>query len=125
MIFTGYRRDALQIMDASEITYLPSCAEGLPNVIIESFIISTPVIANDIPPIRELIEDGVNGYLIRNNNVDEYVIKTRELLDNEEKRRRFSINGRNKMERMFSKKVFIDESIAALKKAFEYFKSRK
>lgn len=124
VIFAGYRFDIPKIMDASEITYLPSSFEGLGNVIIESFLMYKPVIASDIPPIREIIDDGINGFRVKDDNVDEYCKKTLELLNDKEKCKEFGINGRTKVEHLFSKENFISESIKSFQKAFEYFNSK-
>lgn len=121
VIFTGYRFDIPKIIDASEITYLPSSWEGIPNAVIESFIMYTPVIASDIPPVREIIDDNINGFCIKDNNHDEYYKRTFELLNNKEKRKKFGIDGRTKVENLFSKETFISESIKSFQKAFEYF----
>lgn len=117
VIFAGYRIDIPKIIDASEITYLPSSFEGLPNVIIESFIMYKPVIASDIPPIREIVDVGINGFCVKDNCIDEYCKRTLELLQDKEKRKEFGINGRRKVEKLFSKKTFIDESIRSFQKA--------
>jgi glycosyltransferase involved in cell wall biosynthesis len=123
VVFCGYRFDVPRFLDASEISYLASSHEGLGNVIIESYIMHTPVIASDIPPIREIIDDGVNGYRV--NTIEEYCEKTLELLGDSEKRRKFAELGCKKMEQMFSRSVFIDESIKSFFKAFNYFERHK
>ena len=123
VVFCGYRFDVPRFLDASEITYLASSHEGLGNVIIESYIMRTPVIASDIPPIREIIDNGVNGYRV--SSVAEYCEKSVELLNDPEKRREFAQSGRQKMEHMFSKPVFIDESIKSFENAFECFDRQK
>lgn len=119
IVFCGYRFDVPKFLDASKITYLASSFEGLGNVIIESYFMYTPVIASDIPPIREIIDNEVNGYRV--NTIEEYCEKTLELLNEPEKRRKLAVQGRQKMEQMFSKQVFIDESIKSFKKAFNHF----
>ena len=121
VIFCGHRIDVFRFFDASEITYLSSSFEGLPNVVIESFIMHTPVIASDIPPVKEIIDNGFDGYCVK--NVDEYCEKTLELLNDSEKRREFGIRGRRKVEQIFSKPVFIEESINSLREAFNYFEN--
>jgi glycosyltransferase involved in cell wall biosynthesis len=119
VVYCGYRFDVPRFLDASEITYLASSFEGLGNVIIESYIMHTPVIASDIPPIREIIDIGVNGYRVE--TVDEFCEKTRELLNDAAKRQEFGKRGRQKMELMFSRPVFIEESIRSFFKAFACF----
>lgn len=125
VIFTGYRFDKFEIMDASEITYLPSLFEGLACVMIESFYMRTPIIASDIPPIKEVITNGVNGYCVRQDRVSEYCARTIELLEDKEKRIQFAENGRKDIIDKFSKGKFINENIKGLQKAFDYFDNKK
>ena len=48
----------------SRVTVLPSRAEGLPVVIMESFALGRPVISTTIAAIPELIESGISGWLV-------------------------------------------------------------
>ena len=42
---------------------LPSYREGMSRVLLEAISCGRPVLASDVPGCRELVEDGVNGYL--------------------------------------------------------------
>jgi len=42
---------------------LPSYREGLPRSLLEGAAMSRPLIATDVPGCREVVADGVNGYL--------------------------------------------------------------
>jgi glycosyltransferase involved in cell wall biosynthesis len=53
---------------------LPSKWEGMPNVVLESFFLKTIVIAtNSTPVLSDMIDSGVNGFLVNNFNPKEYV----------------------------------------------------
>ena len=118
--FTGYRRDVPRILDATDISFLPSSNEGLGNAIVESFIMRVPVIASSIPPIREIIDDGVSGYCVPGSDVSGYVRRTRELLDDSGKREVFAQKGREKVERVFSRESFVRGSTQALARALDH-----
>lgn len=46
-----------------------SYVEGFPNAVLESCVVGTPVIAFDVPGgTKEIIIDGVNGFLVNNKN---------------------------------------------------------
>jgi glycosyltransferase involved in cell wall biosynthesis len=49
-----------------DIFVLPTFNEGLPKVLIEAMAAGLPVIVSDIPPIREIITNNVNGLLFQN-----------------------------------------------------------
>lgn len=53
----------LGFISACDALVLPSESEGRANVILEAFAVGLPVIATDIPGTRELVSDGLNGYL--------------------------------------------------------------
>jgi len=56
-------------MIRSDIFVLPSLYEGLPNVIIEALAMGLPVIATRVGGVPEIIQDGVNGYLVEPRDV--------------------------------------------------------
>lgn len=60
--------ETLQEIANSDLLILPSLSEGIPRVILESFMLKTPVIATNIGGIPEIIKDGVNGLLIKENS---------------------------------------------------------
>lgn len=65
------------LVSPSEIPFYLKCAtlyisasshEGRPNAILEAFAAKLPVIASDIGPHREIINDGSNGFLVSPDN---------------------------------------------------------
>lgn len=55
---------------AERAMVLPSFAEGLPVVIMEALALGRPVISTYVAGIPELVEPGVNGWLVPAGNVD-------------------------------------------------------
>lgn len=53
--FVGARSDVADLMVASDIFVLPSRWEGLPGTIIEAMALETPVVASDLPGVREVL----------------------------------------------------------------------
>ena len=116
--FLGYRNDVARLMDAADITYLPSRVEGLGNVVVESCIMETPVIAADLPAIREIIDNGRNGYLVEGDAVPDYVRLTDRLLGDDALRRRMGAEGRVGVAGRFGRQAFERRSVEALRAAF-------
>ena len=66
IIFTGFRKDVLEIVKGSDAFILPSTGkEGLPKVVIEAMCVGTPVIATDITANKGLVFDRKNALLIQ------------------------------------------------------------
>ena len=59
---------------------LPSFAEGLPVVIMEAFATHTPVVSTQIAGIPELVQPGVNGWLVPAGSIDGLVEAMRQVL---------------------------------------------
>lgn len=62
-----------QEIEASRVLVLPSFAEGLPVVIMESLALARPVITTRIAGIPELVEDRRNGWVVSPGSVEELV----------------------------------------------------
>jgi len=64
--FEGYQKNIIPYYLKAKVTILTSHYEGYPNVLIESIAMNTPVIAFDcMSGPNEIIQDGINGYLVK------------------------------------------------------------
>ena len=79
------RPDVLDCIYGARLFVLPSLYEGMPNTLMEAMALGIPVISSDCPcgGPRELIEEGKNGYLFKNNNLDDLVHKMKMVLGSE------------------------------------------
>jgi glycosyltransferase involved in cell wall biosynthesis len=64
VILCGFRADLDRFLPHFDLLVLPSHTEGLPNVVLEAFGASVPVVATAVGGTPEVIEDGVSGYLV-------------------------------------------------------------
>lgn len=60
--FCEFTREAEYAFERFDLTVLPSYREGLPNVLLESMSMETPVVASNIAGIPEIVRDGYTGY---------------------------------------------------------------
>lgn len=65
--FLGRRSDIPEIMRASDLVLVPSTVEPLGLVAMEAMATGTPVIASAVGGLKEIIEDGVTGRLVKPN----------------------------------------------------------
>lgn len=62
--FLGNRADVPNIISNLDVSVLSSTSEGLSNVILESMAGGKPVVATDVGGSKEMIQDGITGYLV-------------------------------------------------------------
>ena len=62
--FLGFRKDVREILGKTDILVLPSSREGLPIVLLEAMAVGAIVLATAVGGTPELVEDGVNGFLV-------------------------------------------------------------
>jgi len=99
----------------------PTYHEGMSNVLLEGAAMAKPLLASNVPGCREIVDNGVNGYLFEPKN-ETSLIKTIEkfLSQNESDRIRMGIASRQKVERTFDRNLVIDvylEEIARILKS--------
>lgn len=82
--FLGSRTDVDDILNQNDIFCLISNYEGLPISIIEAMCAEMPIIASDVGGVNELVQDGVNGFLIPRGNISELVDKLKYILEHKE-----------------------------------------
>lgn len=85
-------------------------AEGLSNVLLESLACGRPIITTDRPGCREVVEDEVNGYIVRQKDTNDLINKIEKFISlSLEQRKQMGLNGRNKIEKEFDRNIVIDK----------------
>jgi glycosyltransferase involved in cell wall biosynthesis len=70
IIFTGHRKEKLELLTMMDIVVLPSVEEGLPIALLEAMAAKRPVIATRVGAIPKVIKDHENGILIPPKDAD-------------------------------------------------------
>ena len=107
VIFTGERGDIEALVRTASLFWLTSRWEGMPNVVLEAMASGVPVIATDVGGTGELVQDGVDGFVVAPNDADAFVRHSRDLLRDTAMRRRCAAAARAHAER-FSMPRMID-----------------
>lgn len=84
--FLGFRKNAIEILNATDIIVLPSISEGFPFVLLEGMNLSKPCIASDVGGVRELIKNNQTGILIEPRNINQIKEALTALINSPEKR---------------------------------------
>jgi glycosyltransferase involved in cell wall biosynthesis len=88
LIWLGARDDVEGWLAAMDIFVHTANFEGMPNAVMEAMAMKLPVVASAVDGTRDLIEDGVSGYLVPSGNVDAFAERIGELMENPDRGRR-------------------------------------
>lgn len=118
--YIGFQKDIKSWIEKCHCTILPSHGgEGVPNVLLESAAMGRVCIASKINGSKDVIDDGVTGYLFDTGSAEDLTSKVRQLLRlSFEDIVKMGLAGREKVEREFNRQIVIDkylEEITMLK----------
>jgi glycosyltransferase involved in cell wall biosynthesis len=116
IVFHGQlsREDMIKCYDRSKIFLLTSEQEASPMVIAEAMVRGCVPVSFDLPGIRHLINDGVNGVMIKNRKPDLLKLKIIDMLNKPSLLNNMSINGINASYSYSSNKI-IEQYISVFK----------
>jgi glycosyltransferase involved in cell wall biosynthesis len=93
--FLGHREDVPEVLAACDIACLPSLlAEGVPQAILQAFALARPVVASDVPGIRQIVRPMETGLLVPPGNPSALGASLVRLLDEPDLARRLAEGGR-------------------------------
>lgn len=108
--FLGVRRDIPNLMNAADAYVMSSAWEGMPNVLLEAHATGLPIVATDVGGNREVVIEGVTGFLVPPRNPDALAQTMIRLMDlSEEERRRMGEAARRHINENFNLDRVIDQ----------------
>jgi glycosyltransferase involved in cell wall biosynthesis len=90
----GHRADVGDILAAADVFAFPSLTEGFGGAAIEAMALALPVVACDVPALREVVQDGATGLLVPPRDAERLAAAIRELLDDPDRARALGARGR-------------------------------
>lgn len=108
VILTGYKNkeEINKYMLDSSLFLMASITEGLPMVLLEAMSYGIPCIAYDVPSgVNDIIEDGRNGYIIKNRNEIEYIKRIEEVINDSKLRNDLGTNAKEKAKEFSKEKI--------------------
>jgi glycosyltransferase involved in cell wall biosynthesis len=100
--FLGQRPDVAPVLAAASVVVQTSDHEGLPNAVMEAMAAGRPVVATRAGGTAELIEDGVDGFLVDVGDEDALARRTAAILADPDLGRRVGEAAAAKIRRQFS-----------------------
>jgi glycosyltransferase involved in cell wall biosynthesis len=98
---TGYRHDPERFHRLCDVYVHPSSREGFGVSIIEAMASGTPVVASRVRGPREIIDDGLDGILVRDRDEEELAAAVAFLLETPEAARSYTERALEKVKRDF------------------------
>ncbi len=110
VIYHGMIRDVAEFLSDIHCvvhpTYYP---EGISNILLESCASGRPIITTDRSGCREVVEDGINGYMIPQQDGQALIPAIEKFLNlSWEEKKQMGLAGRGKVEKEFNRKRVVD-----------------
>ncbi len=109
--------DVSDYLNLSDIAVLASETEVMPRFVLEAMACGRPVVANDIPANRELVDHGKDGLIYPDGDIDRLAVSMSALLRDSERRSRMGQAARRRMVRDFDIHAIVDRFEAAVVQA--------
>jgi len=88
----GHRDDIPEILRAMDLMLMTSDREGIPMVVLESMALGVPIVARDAGGIKEVLDHGTTGILVKSADVEELAKSCLMLLSDRTMRSRIAQN---------------------------------
>ncbi len=114
--YLGVSDNVCEEIAQADCVVLPSFyREGTPRTLLEAAAMARPIITTDSVGCRDVVDDGVNGFLCRPKDALDLADKmTRMIAMSHAEREAMGLRGRDKVEREFDEKIVIDKYLAAI-----------
>ena len=113
--YLGTTDDVRPYIAAAMSVVLPSYREGMPRSLLEAAAMSLPLIATDVPGCREVVEDGVNGYLCAVRDTASLASALRRMAElPQQQRRSMGEASRRKVEERFDERLVVQAYLDVL-----------
>lgn len=121
ILYHGSVKDMTMMQKISSCTVHPTYyPEGMSNVLLESCASGRPIITTDRPGCREIVEDHVNGLVVKERDSDDLIGKIEEFLSlSWEERKAMGLAGRKKMENEFDRNLVINAYLKEIRRFTE------
>lgn len=114
--FLGFVKDPYSMLNAIDINTLTSISESFPYAILEGALMRKPVISTQVGGLKQLIENDVNGYLIKVGDYKDLANRIIYLEENRDKINEFGENLYKKVEKDYSSDSMAETHLEIYKK---------
>ena len=113
--YLGVSDNVSEIIKNSDCVVLPSYREGLSRVLLEAASMAKPIITTDTPGCRDVVDDGINGFLCKVKDSKDLANKMEKMLNlSEDERIKMGKAGREKIIKEFDEKIVISKYLSTI-----------
>jgi len=118
--YIGEVDDVRKYIKDSSCIVLPSYREGTSRVLLEASALARPTIATNVPGCKEVVLDGISGFLCKEKDVQDLYEKMKKMISiPKEVRLKMGISGRKHVESSYCHKIVCQIYHDAIKKLFD------
>lgn len=113
--YLGATDDVRPYIAEADCVVLPSYREGTPRSLLEAAAMARPIITTDTVGCREVVDDGVNGYLCHTRDAADLAQKMERMIAlSPEARAEMGRRGREKVARQFDEEIVINKYLTTI-----------
>lgn len=115
--YHGMIRDVREILSKTHCTVHPTYyPEGLSNVLLESSASGRPIITTDRSGCREVVENGVTGYIVNQRDTQDLINKIEKFINlPHDKKKEMGLTGRKKVKKEFNRDIVVEAYLSEMK----------
>ena len=87
--------------------------------LLEAAACGRPMVATDVPGCNDLVEDGINGFLVPHNDWMNLADSVETLANSADLRARFGAAARKKVESGYGQQLVVDQTLALYRKGMD------
>lgn len=116
IVYAGCFDDVRHEIASADCVVLPSYyPEGVPRSLLEAAALGRPIITTDSPGCRDVVDDGINGFLCRIRDADDLAAKMLLMMTiSQERRDTMGIASRQKVELEFDEQIVVQNYFDAI-----------
>lgn len=116
--YLGSSADVRPFIADADCVVLPSYREGLPRTLLEGAAMGKPLVATDVPGCRDVVEDGLTGFLCRPRDANALARACMQILAlSPDERAEMGRAGRRKVETQFDERIVVARYLTAIDQA--------
>lgn len=114
--YLGVSDNVREEIAQADCVVLPSFyREGTPRTLLEAAAMARPIVTTDSVGCRDVVDDGVNGYLCKPKDASDLADKMERIVSmSSAEREAMGLRGREKVEREFDEQIVIDKYLSAI-----------